>query len=110
MQGVQIEGLGDFLTGKFAGQGGQGVALLRQLLLQRRKIQLCLRQGSFLRRDVRAGHLSQLLLHLKNFQQVDFDADGLLGRLDLAAQRCFWIAPATTLEVRVSQVASSINL
>ena len=62
LQPGQIEMFRHFLAREAAGQFGQQIALLRQLLLQRRQRLVRLRQRRFLRRDIAAGDLPEVEL------------------------------------------------
>ena len=97
----EFECLGRLLARETAGQRGQQVALLRQLLLQRRQG----RSPGPARPPAprhRPGDLAQRHAGLRNMSSASLlDLDDFLGRGDLAAQRASCTPPATTLEVRV---------
>ena len=75
--------------GRAAGQIGQQVALLAELLLQRRQQQARLRDGGFLRDDVRQRDLAALVLQLQDVERLRLDIDQPARRRDLSAQRGF---------------------
>ena len=87
-----VEGLFNLLRRQSSGQCRQGIALLGKLLLHRRQHLLGLRQGGFLRRHIGPCSLAEFLLAMQNPQKVSLCLDGVLRRLDLAAQRGF-LAP-----------------
>ena len=91
----------DLLARETARQCGQQVALLRQLLLQRRQRLLGLRQRRLLRGDVAAGYLAQVELAAQDDQQVGLFPDDLLVAAIWPRNEASCTAAATTLEVSV---------
>ncbi len=83
----ELELLDRLVARKTAAQRRQQVALLRQLLLQRRQGLLDLGQRRLLRHHVGLGDLAELALAPQQPEHVGLDLDDASRRRDLAAQR-----------------------
>ena len=89
VQPGEIEFLGQITIGKAAGESDQQVALLRQLLLQRRQRLLDLRQRGLLRHHVGFGNLAGGELGPEQTKEIGRELDDGFRRVDLAPQRSF---------------------
>ncbi len=79
----------------------QLVALLRQLLLERRQRRLCLGEVRLLGEHVGLRHRAQLELALHQLELFFLGLDDVVGGVDLGPQRCVEMAAVTTLAVRL---------
>jgi len=86
-ESVQLEGLGRHVGRGLAGELGQKVALLAELVAQRRQGGLALREGCLLGGDVGHRTLADAESALQQGKGLTLDLDGALGGGDLAAQR-----------------------
>ena len=84
----QIEWIRRRLVRKPSGQDGQKVALLGELLAQRRQRGGDLRELRFLRGDIQPAGIAFGILVAQDLQHVGVDVDELAGRVDLRLQCC----------------------
>ena len=86
----EIELLHDLVGRQLPGKRRQEIALLRQLLLERRQQLLGLRECGILRQHVGLRRLTEARTGACRIsEKMPLDRDDALGRLDLAAQRGF---------------------
>jgi hypothetical protein len=76
------------LAGKRAGERRQKVALLRQLLQQRRQQDGCLSKLGFLRRDIESAGIPLRELGTQYLKHIGIDGDELACCVDLRTQGC----------------------
>src|SRR5271155_1092051 len=84
----KIEFLFNLIGRQLPGKGCQEIALLCELLLERRKQLFSLRQCRILRQHIRLRRLTEAELTLEYIEKVALNTDNASRRRELTAKRC----------------------